>query len=212
MVTLGHLGLQFGRAGRQRVFETGVLLDGRVGFHPHTSWTDTTGAAELAFLARYAPGVPLRRVGVLRAFPTRHGPGPFPTEAELPAWAEHNTAGPWQGGVRRGWFDAVLGRYALAAVGGVDALVLTWLDAVGPTAWRACDAYTTAEGRLHDLPAPGDLAAQAALGALLAAARPVLDAPRSDPAAVVDAVGQLLGRPVTHTAAGPTATTFRRRS
>ncbi|RYE95003.1 MAG: adenylosuccinate synthetase [Myxococcales bacterium] len=104
----------------------GVLLDERHGFWPHVTPSTTTfaGADELS------PDVPYR-LGVLRAFSTRHGAGPL--VAERPAGGgllrgEHNAHNPWQGAFRAGWFDLVLARHALAVVGGVDGLALTCLD------------------------------------------------------------------------------------
>ena len=69
------------------------------------------------------------RLGVTRAYLTRHGPGPFVTEdptLELPE--PHDRAGQWQGPVRVGHLDAVALRYAVEACGGIDAVALTHLD------------------------------------------------------------------------------------
>ena len=83
---------------------------------------------------------------------TRHGPGPLPTETDVfrEAVFDHNRQNEWQGPVRYGWFDAVLGRYALELVGGVDTLAVTHLDAVPhmPT-WKACRGYWL-DPRPHD--------------------------------------------------------------
>jgi adenylosuccinate synthase len=150
----------------------GVLLDERHGFHPHTTWSDCTfrGAEELLAGRR-----PLRRLGVLRTYLVRHGAGPFPTEdAALGGRLHeaHNADGPWQGPVRVGWPDWVLLRYALRACGGVDALALTYLDALdGAREWRAAVAHEVAgEGRRAELPAAGEGEAER-LGATRALAR-----------------------------------------
>jgi len=77
---------------RQRgsvVFEgaQGVLLDEWRGFHPYTTWSTTTFENAEALLKEAGmPGEALR-LGVTRAYLTRHGPGPFVTEdptLELP--------------------------------------------------------------------------------------------------------------------------------
>src|SRR3954451_18527619 len=111
------------------VFEgaQGVLLDEWAGFHPYTTWSRCTLENALGLLAEAAPDAEVRRIGVLRAHAVRHGPGPLPTEtSELrSAVREHNGFGEWQGAVRYGWLDAVLARYALDAVGPLDALALT---------------------------------------------------------------------------------------
>src|SRR5262249_4473107 len=123
----------------------GVLLDEWAGFHPHTTWSTCTFERALELLREHAfPGT-LSRVGVMRTYAVRPSAGPMPTEdATLaPLLPErHNTEGPWQGHVRRGWPDFVLARYALEVCGGADALALTHLDALDRVpAWRACTAY-----------------------------------------------------------------------
>lgn len=136
---------------RSVVFEgaQGVLLDREHGFFPFVTPSRTTFANAQALLDDWAPRAERIRVGVLRAYATRHGAGPLPTEdrelmARLPD--AHNALDPWQGDFRVGWFDAVLGRHALRSVGGVDALVLTCLDrlaGLGPL--RLADAYAEAQ-------------------------------------------------------------------
>ncbi|MDP9864616.1 MULTISPECIES: adenylosuccinate synthetase [Streptosporangium] len=182
--------------GRPVVFEgaQGVLLDEWHGFHPHTTWSTTTFANALALL----DGVPAVRLGVLRTYTTRHGPGPLVTEdPELEAAEAHNADGPWQGPFRVGHFDAVAHRYALAVAGGADALALTHLDA--PVS-RMCVSYDIGE-----LPAgpPGDLDRQARLTGRVLRARPRYAGGIGAgdwPAAVADA----LGVPVCLGSAGPT--------
>ena len=59
----------------------GVLLDERHGFHPHTTWSDCTTSGASALLARHGLAAGIERVGVMRVYLTRHGDGPFPSEA-----------------------------------------------------------------------------------------------------------------------------------
>jgi adenylosuccinate synthase len=71
------------------VFEgaQGVLLDEWRGFHPYTTWSTTTFANAETLLAESGTGAPALRLGVVRCYLTRHGPGPFVTEdptLELP--------------------------------------------------------------------------------------------------------------------------------
>jgi adenylosuccinate synthase len=92
-------------------------------------------------------------VGVYKAYATRVGEGPFPTEvsgaeAEVlrqigTPWAEVGTT---TGRLRRvGWFDAVLARYA-AQINGVDTMVITKIDVLDTLAKiKICTGY-----RLHD--------------------------------------------------------------
>ncbi len=208
------------------VFEgaQGVLLDEWAGFHPYTTWSRCTLENAVGLLAEAAPDAEVRRIGVLRTHAVRHGPGPLPTEtAELrSAVREHNGFGEWQGAVRYGWLDAVLARYALDAVGPLDALALTHLDAPSRSrAWRTCAGYRVPEGlETSDLIAAGSggiverLAApaghcldrQARLTDLLFQARPVLEEHEPDAAAVVRRTEELLGRGVDLLCSGPRAT------
>ncbi|WP_236652512.1 adenylosuccinate synthetase, partial [Streptacidiphilus neutrinimicus] len=147
---------------RERVvFEgaQGVLLDEWYGFHPYTTWSTTTFANASTLLAEAGAAADALRLGVVRSYTTRHGPGPLVTEdpALDAALAEpHNATGPWQGAFRRGHFDAVAHRYALGASGGADALAVTHLDAPARAhGLRFCDAYDFAGGEIRDLtPAP----------------------------------------------------------
>jgi len=109
----------------------GILLDQDWGFHPHTTWSDTTPANAFTLLRTADFTGTSTVLGILRAYHTRHGAGPFPTEdpaltAALPD--PHNPSNPWQGDFRAGWLDLSLARYALQVAGHVDALAFTCLD------------------------------------------------------------------------------------
>ena len=125
------------------VFEgaQGVLLDEWRGFHPYTTWSTCTFDNALEMLQGW-DGETLK-VGVLRAYATRHGAGPFPTESDELRFPEpHNHLGPWQGAFRQGWLDAVSARYAVAACGGIDGLALTHMDRSPPgDMWKVATAY-----------------------------------------------------------------------
>lgn len=115
------------------VFEgaQGVLLDEWYGFHPHTTWSTTTFENPLTLLSEQIYHGEIIRLGVLRAYGTRHGAGPFVTEEPelaqtLSDW--HNRNDGWPGDFRVGWFDLVAMRYALEVVGCADGLSLTCLD------------------------------------------------------------------------------------
>ncbi|WP_444963051.1 adenylosuccinate synthetase [Nocardiopsis sp. M1B1] len=211
------------------VFEgaQGVLLDEWHGFHPYTTWSTTTTANPLALLAEAGRPGDARRIGVVRTYTTRHGAGPLVAEdPELGALlAEaHNGTHPWQGEFRVGHFDAVAHRYALAATGGVDSLVVTHADAPARAGGRLrwCTGYTAPDGSsLEPVPAPApapsgpgaavtgaalrDAAArldrQERLARALLEARPVL-APAPDSPA--EAVGEELGLPLEAVFSGPT--------
>jgi adenylosuccinate synthase len=183
------------------VFEgaQGVLLDEWHGFHPYTTWSTTTFANAEALL----DGRPATRLGVLRTFTTRHGPGPLVTEdAALRITDPHNLTNPWQGRFRVGHFDAVAHRYALAVAGGVDGLVLTHLDtAARHPELRMCTGYVPDVGMV--MGAPGDLDRQERLARrLLVTAPTCADDPPRD---WVGAVEAALDVPVVVTSWGPTA-------
>ncbi|MEV4636575.1 adenylosuccinate synthetase [Actinoplanes sp. NPDC049548] len=184
------------------VFEgaQGVLLDEWRGWHPYTTWSTTTFDNVAALCDSF------ERLGVVRTYTTRHGPGPFVTEAPLDLPERHNGAGEWQGAFRVGHFDAVAHRYAAEVAGGVDALAVTHLDAPARcTALRICTAYE-AGGEIVDRIQPGslrDLDHQSRLTALLAGARP---AALHRPAAWAQEIGHLLGAPVQIESWGPNRT------
>ena len=200
------------------VFEgaQGVLLDEWHGFHPYTTWSTTTFANAETLLAEAGTGsgiAPALRLGVLRSYTTRHGPGPLVTEdptlaSTLPE--PHNGHGRWQGAFRLGHFDAVAHRYALAACGGADALALTHLDA--PARFRylsLCETYDLDGDDISTLPAaePGDLARQAALTTALLRARPGRTrTPGPGARAWTEAVEAALDIPVLLTSHGPRST------
>lgn len=123
----------------------GVLLDEWRGFHPYTTWSTTTHNNALTLLAEANFDGGVTRLGLLRAYATRHGAGPLPTESctltsHLPDI--HNQNGPWQQHFRVGYFDAVTAKYALEAVGGADKLVLTCVDRLyGRRDWKIATHY-----------------------------------------------------------------------
>lgn len=195
------------------VFEAaqGVLLDEWYGFHPHTTWSTTTLANADRLLAEAGYDGGLTRVGITRAYATRHGAGPLPSEdaaltAALPDAA--NRFGAWQQGFRVGWLDLVLLRYALAVVGRLDTLALTCLDRLaGLPEPRICRAYRDGEEPIERLPAvPGapSLAHQEQLTALLQRACPQL-APLDGAGALPALLAADLGLPVGLRSYGPSA-------
>lgn len=201
----------------------GVLLDEWFGFHPYTTWSTTTFEYALSLLVEAGYGAPITRLGVLRGYMVRHGPGPFPTEdACLTARLaeDHNTGNPWQRAFRSGYLDAVLGRYAVEVCGGVDQLAITCLDKMqGVGDWQVATGYELADGRVLDHLAVGhkdQLARQERLGRFVAQAQPVyqpvatpsgggklLD--QDDAAAYLAMISEQLQVPVAYASCGPTA-------
>ena len=202
----------------------GVLLDESRGFHPHTTWSDVTPAAADAVLASAGIRAPVLRLGVVRAYMTRHGAGPLPTnDHALDALAEpHNDDSGWQGPFRRGHPDALLLRYAVEVAGPLDGLMVSHLDAIdraAPLHW--CSSYV---GELEDdallcrrdavetrrilglkLGSRGDLTHQARLTALLGRVQPVYDAaPVASAAALVERMEDIARCRMRFSSRGPT--------
>ena len=117
----------------------GVLLDVKYGFSPYVTKTDATLANAYNLVSKG------KRLGVLRAYSTRHGVGPFVSEdLELAHRIPdlHNGTHEWQGKFRIGWLDILLSRYALEVVGGVDGIALTNLDRLQNIKHiKACTSY-----------------------------------------------------------------------
>ena len=118
------------------VFEgaQGVLLDEWAGFHPYTTWSNTTADWAWDLLAK-VHNENAREIGVIRAFHTRHGNGPFPSQitgdpgkiAKVLA-EDDNGTNEWQGDFRVGMLDLPLLKYALCAAQTVGSIAVTWCD------------------------------------------------------------------------------------
>ncbi|HJZ49437.1 MAG TPA: adenylosuccinate synthetase [Roseiflexaceae bacterium] len=195
------------------VFEgaQGVLLDEWHGFHPHTTWSTTTleNADQLLKEAGYTGNV--TRIGITRAYSTRHGAGPLVTEdADLTRALPDpsNGYGAWQRSFRVGWLDLVTLRYALEVVGTLDQLAVTCLDRlVELPEPRVCRRYrydTFDVERIVRSPAPHDLEYQERITQGLARCQPVLEA-IPDQAALLELLATDLAVPVGLLSQGPTA-------
>jgi len=207
------------------VFEgaQGVLLDADAGFHPYTTWSRCTAANAYDLIQEMAPGAEALQIGVMRCYAVRHGPGPLPSETdELTALvAEHNRYNEWQGRVRYGWFDAVLARYALAAAGRLDSLLVTHLDVLPRLkAWNCCTGYTgqldsgspaietqVSGGILNGfrLPPALPLAQREQFTRALFGVTPVLELCEPEAGAVIRKIEALIGQPVGMVSDGPRA-------
>src|SRR5512143_1752619 len=113
----------------------GVLLDIDMGTYPYVTSSSTGVAGALSGLG-IGPRAITRVVGVLKAFNTRVGAGPFPTELNdaTAARLRGTGANPWDefgsttGRPRRtGWLDLVALKY-VAQTNGVTELVITKMD------------------------------------------------------------------------------------
>lgn len=146
------------------VFEAaqGVLLDEWFGFHPYTTWSTTTFENADTLLKEINYDGNVYKVGVTRAYSTRHGAGPFVTEdadmtRRLPE--AHNATNKWQGRFRAGWLDMVALKYAREVAGHVDCLAVTCLDRVKDLGEiKFCHQYTMPNGdKLNEIPVRHDM-------------------------------------------------------
>ena len=146
---------------RSPIFEgaQGVLIDEKWGFPPYHTWSNVTGS-QIAERFNLHPGDgSITTIGVVRAFPTRHGAGPFPTEDKSLAEkmrGDHNLFNPWQGNLRVGHFDHVLNRYAMQACKlnnfPINNLAVTHLDGLRSMEhWKHCELYDVDRGPMNPI-------------------------------------------------------------
>jgi adenylosuccinate synthase len=139
----------------------GSLLDIDHGTYPYVTSSSTT-AGGAAIGVGIGPNEIDAVVGVVKAYTTRVGNGPLPTELAEPLQSEvrrlGNEFGATTGRARRcGWFDALVVKYA-TRVNGLSDLAVTKLDVLDTLEKVAvCTGYEI-DGELHE-DFPGDLLA-----------------------------------------------------
>jgi len=152
-------------AGRRLLLEgaQGAMLDVDFGTYPFVTSSNTVPGAAMAGLG-IGPGMIDTVLGVCKAYTTRVGAGPFPTELyngdDLVDAAGRHMAergrefGATTGRPRRtGWFDAVVVRHAVR-IGGVTGLAVTKLDVLdGLPEVKLCVAYERNGKRMDTVPA-----------------------------------------------------------
>ncbi|HNQ74121.1 MAG TPA: adenylosuccinate synthase [Verrucomicrobiota bacterium] len=145
------------KRGARLLFEgaQGTFLDLDHGTYPYVTSSNTTAGG-----ACTGSGVPPHRmdrvVGVMKAYTTRVGEGPLPTENKEISSLLHGMGrefGATTGRARRcGWFDAVATREA-AMVNGIDDLAITNLDGLDTVASiKVCIGYRHGKKRFQYLP------------------------------------------------------------
>lgn len=148
------------RRGKRILFEgaQGALLDVDHGTYPFVTSSNTVAGAASAG-AGLGPGSVGYILGITKAYTTRVGAGPFPTELLDEIGQGLGERGREFGTVtsrarRCGWFDAVLVRQTVR-IGGIDGLALTKLDVLdGMDEVKICVAYEGPDGTRYDkLPA-----------------------------------------------------------
>ncbi len=135
----------------------GVMLDVDFGTYPYVT-SSNTGAGGAPSGSGIPPNAIDRVVGIVKAYTTRVGGGPFPTEL-LDDMGAHiakvgNEFGATTGRPRRcGWFDGVVARYS-AMVGGIDEWALMKLDVLDAVETiKVCVAYECDGERIDTVPA-----------------------------------------------------------
>lgn len=145
-------------AGRKLLFEgaQGSLLDVDHGTFPYVTSSNSSGCG-----IHSGSGIPERAIenmiGVAKAYTTRVGGGPFPTELDNEIGQKIRDAGNEYGTVtgrprRCGWLDTVATRYS-ARISGVDSVALALLDVLsGFDELAICEAYDVRGTITRDLP------------------------------------------------------------
>ncbi|HEU5040132.1 MAG TPA: adenylosuccinate synthase [Gemmatimonadales bacterium] len=150
------------REGRRVLLEgaQGSLLDVDHGTYPYVTSSNTT-AGGAAVGAGIGPTLIHAVLGVVKAYTTRVGNGPLPTEAGSPYGERLRQIGGEFGAVtgrprRCGWFDATVVRYA-ARVNGLTGLAVTKMDVLDSfEEIPVCVGYELDGGRCDEMPAEAD--------------------------------------------------------
>ena len=146
------------RAGKSILFEgaQGTLLDIDHGTYPYVTSSNASVGGVCTGLG-IPPKAIGRVLGVVKAYTTRVGEGPFPTELSGEMGNRLRESGSEYGAVtgrprRCGWFDAVAVRYA-ARINGLDGLALTKLDVLdGLERIDICTSYRCGDRTLTEFP------------------------------------------------------------
>ncbi len=147
------------RAGKRILFEgaQGTLLDVDHGTYPFVT-SSNTAAGQAAIGSGMGPGAIDYVLGITKAYTTRVGSGPFPTELHDDIGAHIGERGREFGTVtgrrrRCGWFDAVLVRQSVK-VNGINGIALTKLDVLDELdSLKVCTGYRYKGQVINYLPA-----------------------------------------------------------
>lgn len=135
----------------------GALLDMDHGTYPFVTSSNPTSGGACTGLG-IPPTAVTSVLGIVKAYSTRVGNGPFPTEEENESGETLRTIGNEFGATtgrprRCGWFDAAALRYSVM-INGIDAIAITKLDVLDRFKnIRICVGYEVNGKRLHSFPA-----------------------------------------------------------
>lgn len=208
--------LNAAEAGQRILFEgaQGALLDVDHGTYPYVTSSNSSGVG-----VANGSGVPAKyidhSIGVVKAYSTRVGGGPFPTEQDNEYGQHLRDQGNEYGTVTRrprrcGWLDAVAVRYT-ARLGGADSIAVMLLDVLsGLDEIKICTAYEIDGEQTTAFPSHvDDLRRVKPVYETVAGWREDVTGCRSmddfPPAALayLDRVSELVGRPVSLVSVGP---------
>lgn len=155
------------QSGKNILFEgaQGMFLDVDYGTYPYVTSSNTTSGAACTgsgLSPKYIDTI----YGVMKAYCTRVGEGPFPTELFNEEGENIRKAGNEYGATtgrprRCGWFDAVAGKYS-CLVNGIDKLAITKLDVLDKMdVIKVCIGYEINGKIYRNMPADTDLVSQA---------------------------------------------------
>jgi adenylosuccinate synthase len=191
----------------------GALLDVDHGTYPFVTSSNTT-AGGAAVGAGIGPTAIDAVLGVVKAYTTRVGNGPLPTEAAAPNGERLRELGDEYGATtgrprRCGWFDAVVVRYAVR-VNGLTHLAVTKLDVLDTfERLPVCSGYRIGSEVVDDMPADNETLSQAApiYEDLEGWCRPTSSARRladlpPQARAYLDRIQDLVGTPIAYVSVG----------
>jgi len=191
----------------------GALLDVDHGTYPFVTSSNTT-AGGAAVGAGIGPTAIDAVLGVVKAYTTRVGNGPLPTEAAAPNGERLRELGDEYGATtgrprRCGWFDAVVVRYAVR-VNGLTHLAVTKLDVLDTfERLPVCPSYRIGHDVVDDMPADNETLGEAApiYEDLEGWCRPTSSARRladlpPQARAYLDRIQDLVGTPIAYVSVG----------
>lgn len=204
------------QSGRKLLFEgaQGSLLDVDHGTFPYVT-SSNSSAAGIHSGSGVSERVITRMIGIVKAYTTRVGGGPFPTELHDATGQHIRDVGREYGTVtgrprRCGWFDAVATSYG-ARICGVDCIAVMLLDVLAQLdELHVCEAYEIRGERTTDFPSHvEDLAVAKPIFRRLpgwkkdiTGARKLSDLP-AGARRYVDAISELVGVPAAYISVGP---------
>ncbi len=195
----------------------GTLLDVTYGSYPFVTSSHTIAGGACTGLG-VGPGAVRSVTGIVKAYCTRVGAGPFPSELDDATGERLRTAGREFGVVtgrarRCGWFDAVAARYAIR-LNGLDRLIMTKLDVLSGfetigvvTGYRHADGTPAGAGAMGEPGLTADIVEHPGWREDIRDVRAIKNLPAAA-RSYIDLVTNLCGVPVALVSVGPERSAF----